>query len=268
MFIQAERLTKKYGQGEAAVMALREASFSIEAGDFVSVMGPSGSGKSTLLALMGALTSPDRGTYHVDDLDVYALDQDRRADFRREYIGFVFQLFHLAPFLTLMENVMLPLAVKKISAGRKRDLAHQALARVGLAGKENRLPNQVSGGEQERTAIARAVVNEPSILLADEPTGNLDADTGRRVMELLGRLNQEGMTIIMVTHNPEYAAWARRLMLLADGHLSETRTDRSRGLVLSVAGSPILAAGETSPGLTTRDRPPKLVTVTPDQEPA
>jgi putative ABC transport system ATP-binding protein len=168
---------------------------------------------------MGALNTPTSGRYVVDDIDVYSLGQDRRADFRREFLGFVFQSFHLVPYLTLAENVMLPLAVVKRSGKEKRNLAEEALARVGLGGKANRLPSQISGGEQERAAIARAIVNEPPILLADEPTGNLDTKTTRDIMDLLTRLNGEGMTIVMVTHNPDCARDARRILRVSDGRI-------------------------------------------------
>ena len=220
-FIQCENLIKTYGGGEAAVKALRGLSFKVESGEFVAVMGASGSGKSTLLSLLGAMNTPSDGRYLVDGLDIYMLTSDQRADFRREYLGFVFQSFNLVPYLTLVENVMLPLVTKKISSQDKNALAMTALARVGLAGKTGRLPSQVSGGEQERAAVARALVNRPPILLADEPTGNLDMKTSREVMELLGSLNAEGMTIIMVTHSLDCAAYARRVLTLADGQLQK-----------------------------------------------
>jgi putative ABC transport system ATP-binding protein len=230
-YIQAENLVKRYGSGEATVEAVRGMSFSIEQGEFVAVMGASGSGKSTLLSIMGALNTPSEGSYVVDDIAIYELGADRRADFRREYLGFIFQNFHLVPYLNLAENVMLPLAIKKMSGKEKYSMAEEALERVGLAGKSKRLPSQVSGGEQERTAIARAVVNHPSILLADEPTGNLDAATSREVMELLIRLGTEGTTIIMVTHSAENAAYAPRLLKVSDGRL----TDGGRKTVLRAA---------------------------------
>ena len=216
-YIAAEDLVKSYGRGEARVTALSRVSFSIDRGEFVAVMGPSGSGKSTLLSVLGALNTPTGGLYRVDGIDIYSLGSDRRADFRREYLGFVFQNFHLIPYLNLMENVMLPLAAQRMPGKKKRELACQALERVGLDGKEQRLPSQVSGGEQERTAIARALVARPPILMADEPTGNLDAATGREVMDLLCRLNDDGMTIIMVTHSREYSAYASRVMKTRDG---------------------------------------------------
>ena len=221
-FMIAKGLSKHYGQGEARVEALRGADFAIEQGQFVSVMGPSGSGKSTLLALMGALSTPSQGSYEVDGISVYDLGPDQRADFRREYLGFVFQNFNLINYLTLAQNVMLPLATKKLPRAAKESLALEALERVGLASKAGRLPGQVSGGEQERAAVARALVNQPPILLADEPTGNLDQATTGEVMDLLARLGREGMTIIMVTHSPACAAWASRGLMMQDGVLSQT----------------------------------------------
>jgi putative ABC transport system ATP-binding protein len=182
-------------------------------------MGESGSGKSTLLTMLGALNSPTEGQYEVDDIDVYALSQDQRAEFRREYLGFIFQNFHLVSYLTVQENVMIPLATSKLQTGEKKALAGRALEEVGLKGKENRLPGEISGGEQERVAIARAIVNEPTILLADEPTGNLDSKTSRTVMDLFQKLNIEGMTIVMVTHSQECAQFARRILRVSDGLL-------------------------------------------------
>ncbi|MBE0617397.1 MAG: ABC transporter ATP-binding protein, partial [Proteobacteria bacterium] len=210
-----------YGTGDAAVIAVREMSLALEAGEFVAVMGESGSGKSTLLAMLGALNSPTSGRLVVDEIDIYALGQEQRADFRREFLGFVFQSFHLIPYLTLAENVMLPLATVQASKKEKRRMAEEALDRVGLGGKAHRLPSQISGGEQERVAIARAIVNEPPILLADEPTGNLDSKTSAAIMELLTRLNREGMTIVMVTHSPECARHARRVLKVSDGVIVE-----------------------------------------------
>lgn len=217
--IQAQNIVKQYGTGESAVRALDGVSFTIATGEFVAVMGESGSGKSTLLSILGALNSPTAGKLTVAGRDIYALGKDERADFRREAIGFVFQNFNLVPYLTLVENVMLPLATVREKRARKRALALAALERVGLAAKAHRLPGQISGGEQERVAIARAIVNRPPIILADEPTGNLDSKTGREIMGLIDALNAEGMTIIMVTHNLDYAAHANRVLRVADGAL-------------------------------------------------
>ncbi|MDI6726243.1 MAG: ABC transporter ATP-binding protein [Smithellaceae bacterium] len=218
-YIQVNDLSKKYGNGEAAVLAVRGLSFDIAGGELIAIMGESGSGKSTLLTVMGALNSPGQGKYLVDNIDVYSLGQEEMADFRRNYLGFVFQSFHLIPYLTVRENVMLPLTPVNMKEKVKVAMAEEALGRVGLAGKGERLPSQISGGEQERVAIARAVVNKPPILLADEPTGNLDTRTTREVMNLLKELNSDGMTIIMVTHNPECARYARRILRLSDGLL-------------------------------------------------
>lgn len=217
--IQVDDLVKQYGNGETGVVAVQGIRFEIQSGELIAIMGESGSGKSTLLAMMGALNTPTSGKYHVDEIDVYALGQEERADFRRKYLGFVFQSFHLIPYLTVQENVMLPLAPVKMKGKIKRAMADEAIARVGLAGKGHRLPSQISGGEQERVAIARAIVNHPPILLADEPTGNLDTKTGREIMDLLQTLNAEGMTIVMVTHNPENTRFAHRIIQLKDGQV-------------------------------------------------
>jgi putative ABC transport system ATP-binding protein len=218
--IQAENISKQYGQGDSAVTALKEVSFMIDAGEFVAVMGESGSGKSTLLSILGTLNSPTSGRLMVDDTDIYALGKDQRADFRRESIGFVFQNFNLISYLTLAENVMLPLAVARASRAKKRTMALESLDRVGLLQQAGRLPSQISGGEQERVAIARAIVGRPPIILADEPTGNLDSKTGKDIMGLINVLSAEGMTIIMVTHNSEYAGYAHRVLRVADGVLA------------------------------------------------
>ena len=220
-YIIAENLSKQYGSGDAAVSAVDNISFKIEEGEFVGVMGESGAGKSTLLGMMGAMNAPTSGRLVVDDIDIYSLRSEQRADFRREFLGFIFQSFHLVPYLTVIENVMLPLVVVKSSKRLKREMALEALNRVGLHDKANRLPNQISGGEKERVAIARSVVNEPPVLLADEPTGNLDTGTTREIMELLLRLNRDGMTIIMVTHSPDCARYAERILRVTDGRLDE-----------------------------------------------
>ncbi|MBW1800636.1 MAG: ABC transporter ATP-binding protein [Deltaproteobacteria bacterium] len=218
-YIEVDHLVKEYGQGEAAFVAVKGMSFEINQGEFAVIMGESGSGKSTLLTMMGALNLPTTGTYTVDDIDIYALGRDQRAEFRREYLGFIFQSFYLIPYLTVLENVMLPLAIKKMKNREKRELARSAMSQVGLEGKENRLPGEISGGEQERVAVARAIVNEPTILLADEPTGNLDTKTSRSIMDLFQTLNNDGMTIVMVTHSHDSARYARRILRVADGLL-------------------------------------------------
>lgn len=217
--IRLENIKKQYGAGQASVLAIQEFNAEFQSGEFVAIMGESGSGKSTLLSLLGALNTPTSGKYWVDTLDVYALEQDRRADFRRENLGFVFQSFHLVPYLTVQENVILPMTTKNIPRKKKQELARQALAQVGLEQKGDRLPNQLSGGEQERVAIARAVVNDPGIILADEPTGNLDSRNSQGVMELFQTLNARGITVIMVTHSTEWSRYANRIMWISDGCL-------------------------------------------------
>ncbi len=220
-YIVAENLGKHYGNGSGVVAAISEISFHIKSGEFVSIMGESGAGKSTLLAVMGAMNAPTIGSLTVDEIDVYSLRPEQRADFRREFLGFVFQSFHLIPYLTVVENVMLPLATVKARRQDKQAKAREALSQVGLLDKSHRLPSQISGGEKERVAIARAIVNEPPILLADEPTGNLDTKTTGEVMQLFQSLNAGGMTIIMVTHSHECAGYARRIMQVSDGKLVE-----------------------------------------------
>jgi putative ABC transport system ATP-binding protein len=221
-YIDVQNIGKCYGKESAAVTAVANMTFGIDAGEFVAVMGQSGSGKSTLLSILGALNTPTSGRLTVNDLDVYAMGHEERADFRRESIGFIFQNFNLIPYLNLSQNVMLPLAPVKAGKRKKSVMAKEALARVGLKGKEDRLPGQISGGEQERVAIARAIVNRPPILLADEPTGNLDSRTGREIMGLLQELNRDGVTVVMVTHTAEYAEYARRTLHVADGSLVPT----------------------------------------------
>jgi putative ABC transport system ATP-binding protein len=218
-YIKAEDISKQYNAGDSTVQAVNNTSFEITNGEFVAIMGESGSGKSTLLSILGTLNSPTAGRLTVNDIDVYSLDQDQRADFRRQFIGFVFQNFNLLSYLTIAENVMLPLATIKAGRREKQSMAHTALERVGLLDKVNRLPGQISGGEQERVAIARAIVNGPPILLADEPTGNLDTRTGKVIMDFLRSLNSEGTTIVMVTHSNEYAQYAQRILRISDGML-------------------------------------------------
>ena len=218
-YILAEKVTKTFGNEDSLVTAVDDISFSIDGGEFIAVMGESGAGKSTLLGILGAMNAPTSGRLVVDDIDVYGLHQEQQADFRREFLGFIFQSFHLVPYLTVIENVMLPLAVIKIENRKKQKMAKEALAQVGLADKANRLPNQISGGESERVAIARAIFNDPPVLLADEPTGNLDKRNTQEIMGLLGQLNRDGTTIVMVTHSQDCAHYARRIIHISDGYL-------------------------------------------------
>ncbi|MDH3454504.1 MAG: ABC transporter ATP-binding protein, partial [Desulfuromonadales bacterium] len=215
--IDLQHVTKRYINGADCVTALREISLSVDEGTFLGVMGPSGSGKSTLLSVLGGLTSPSSGAVNIDGIDVYGLSQEKQADFRREYLGFVFQSHNLIPYLNALENVMLPLAVSKLSSAEKRQRASSMLERVGLPDRMLHLPQQLSGGEQERVAIARSLVNNPPLLLADEPTGSLDSATSLQVMNLLAELHQGGQTIIMVTHNRENLEWVDRTVYLRDG---------------------------------------------------
>ncbi|MBU2597803.1 MAG: ABC transporter ATP-binding protein [Actinobacteria bacterium] len=217
--IKFEKVCKIYKEGDDIVRALNNVSFEIEEGGFVSIMGPSGSGKSTLLSVLGVLNTPTDGNVFVDDIAVYNLKLEKQADFRSEYIGFIFQAFQLIPYLTAVENVMLPLTITKISSKKQGERAKEVLEKVGLGDKINRLPNQLSVGETQRVAVARAIVNEPPILLADEPTGNLDSKNADGVMELLKKLNQEGETIIMVTHDKNIAEHANYTIQLKDGQI-------------------------------------------------
>lgn len=220
IMISMRNLSKTYTSMGDEVQALRSVSLDIYKGESVSVMGHSGSGKSTLLSIIGALNPPTSGTIEIDGIDLYGLSQEMRADFRREYLGFVFQQFQLIPYLTALENVMLPLTTTKRSKREKREMAQAVLERVGLSQKMNRLPNQMSGGEQERVAIARAIVNEPPLILADEPTGSLDTKTGDEIMEIFQQLNEDGLTVLMVTHNPDNTRYLGRTILMKDGKLS------------------------------------------------
>ena len=223
--IEIKNLNKTYEGGEEKVRALVDVGLHIERGEFISVMGPSGSGKSTLLTVLGGLNHPTVGEVVVDDIPIYQLPLERLADFRREYLGFIFQSFQLIPYLTVIENVMLPLSITERSNREQVRMAEEILDKIGLKGKEKRLPDQLSGGEQERVAIARALVNSPPILLADEPTGNLDTKTGKEIMELFKSLNSEGQTIIMVTHNPENVAFSSRTISLRDGRVANGGED-------------------------------------------
>jgi putative ABC transport system ATP-binding protein len=200
-------------------MALTDVDLNIEREEFISVMGPSGSGKSTLLTILGGLNHPTEGEVIVDEIPIYKLPLEKLADFRREYLGFIFQSFQLIPYLTVIENVMLPLSITKKSNREQFKMAEEILERIGLRGKGKRLPDQLSGGEQERVAIARALVNSPPILMADEPTGNLDSKIGKEIMDLFKSLNEEGQTIVMVTHNHENTTFSTRTILLKDGRV-------------------------------------------------
>ena len=212
-----KNVKKHYSSGGDVVEALRGVDICIEAGEFITVMGQSGSGKSTLLSVLGGLNHPTGGEIEMAGVKLYQLPSEQLADFRARKLGFVFQSFHLISYLTAMENVMLPLAIVRMKSAEKRAAATKALERVGLGAKLDRLPNQLSGGEQERVAIARAIVNNPDILLADEPTGNLDSKTSEEVMMLFRELNDAGQTVVMVTHNADNCSYADRSIVLRDG---------------------------------------------------
>ena len=218
-------ITKIYGSGNAAVRALDGVSMSIAHGEFVAIMGPSGSGKSTAMNLIGCLDVPTSGAYRFMGVDVGTLSLDQRALLRRNYIGFVFQGYNLLARTTAVENVELPLIYKGVRGPERRALAMDALAKVGLQGRERHDPSQLSGGQQQRVAIARAIVAKPAVIMADEPTGNLDTARSLEIMELLTRFNQDdGMTIVMVTHEAEMAAYARRMIHFLDGRIENDST--------------------------------------------
>jgi putative ABC transport system ATP-binding protein len=217
--VELHNVSKTYNHAAAPVRALAEASLEIAEREFVALMGPSGSGKSTILSILGAMNPPTSGRVVVDGLDIYGLSIERLADFRREYLGFVFQQLFLVPYLTTAENVMLPLAAARMPNRRQLEMASDALGRVGLADKMTRLPRDLSGGEQQRVAIARAIVNAPPLLLADEPTGCLDSRTGREVVDLFQRLRDDGLTVFLVTHDSAVAARADRIVHVEDGRV-------------------------------------------------
>ena len=217
---------KSYGHGEARVHALAGVDLAIQRGEFVAIMGPSGSGKSTAMNIIGCLDTPTAGTYSFMGIDAGRLDRNRRALLRNLYIGFVFQGYNLLPRTTAAENVELPLIYRGAPARERRELAMQALAEVGLVGREHHTPAELSGGQQQRVAIARAIVTRPTLLVADEPTGNLDTARTHEIMELLTRLNRElGLTIAMVTHEADVAEYAERTIRFLDGHVA---SDSSR----------------------------------------
>lgn len=221
--IKFDKVSKVYEEGDDIVQALDSVSFEIDEGNSIAIMGPSGGGKSTLLTILGVLNTPTNGDVFIDDVAVYDLKLEKQADFRSEYIGFVFQVFQLIPYLTAIENVMLPVSITKMSNKEQEKKAKEILEKVGMSDKINRLPTQISGGEIQRVAIARAVVNEPPILLADEPTGNLDSKNAREVMNLLKKLNDEGRTIVMVTHDKNTAEYADYTIELKDGRIVDKK---------------------------------------------
>ena len=252
--IRLRGITKTYGQGATLLQALKGVDLDIEAGDFVAIMGPSGSGKSTVMNTLGGLDTPTTGHYLFQGVHVETLTRDQRARLRRRYLGFVFQGFNLLARTSAQENVELPLLYRGESAANRHSAAARALAQVGLKGWEHHTPADLSGGQQQRVAIARAIVTEPAVLLADEPTGNLDTQRSQEIMELLWRLNVDhGITVLMVTHEPDMAKYARRIVRFVDGVVaSDMRNEHPVGLQTPPA--PALAPASTPP------------TTAPDQE--
>ncbi|MBK9134767.1 MAG: ABC transporter ATP-binding protein [Betaproteobacteria bacterium] len=246
--IELRAVTKTYGTGSAAFQALRGVDLTVTDGDFVAVMGPSGSGKSTAMNILGCLDVPTSGAYLFRGVPVQRLSRDQRALLRRRHFGFVFQGFNLLPRTSAQENVELPLLYRGESTAARHAAAREALAAVGLAGWEHHTPAELSGGQQQRVAIARALVTEPTVLLADEPTGNLDTQRGREIMELLAALNHErGITVLMVTHEPDMAAYARRIVRFVDGRVaSDTLNGHVVGAAASAAAPTKAAAPENA----------------------
>ena len=232
--IRCEELWKIYRVGDVEVQALRGLSLTIAQGEFVAIMGSSGSGKSTLMNILGCLDQPTKGRYELNGVDVGNLRPDQLADIRNQQIGFVFQSFNLVPRTSALENAQLPLFYRGLSLKDQRAQAAAALQRVGLGGREHHFPTQLSGGQQQRVAIARALVTSPSLLLADEPTGNLDTQSSKEIMQILEGLNRDGITIILVTHEAEVAAYAKREIILKDGQILSDRPTKVRSLTVGV----------------------------------
>mgnify|MGYP000860120435 CR=1 FL=1 len=219
--IEVQNVNKIYHQGEQEICALRDVSLKIEKGNFLSIMGPSGSGKSTLLHLIGGLDQPTSGKIFVDGQPIHGISDNQLTLIRRKRVGFIFQFFNLLPILNALENVSLPLLLDGIPLSRIRERAVHLLERVGLGSRIDHRPEQLSGGEMQRVAIARALITDPAVLLADEPTGNLDSHISEDILALLKSLNQAGQTIVMVTHDPKAASYGKRVIRLKDGSITE-----------------------------------------------
>lgn len=227
-FIELRELDKNYATAAGSYPVLKNVNLNIAQGEFVALMGPSGSGKSTLMNILGCLDIPTSGNYFLDGIDVALLSDDELAQLRNKTIGFIFQGFNLLPRATLINNVALPLIYAGISRAERLARASELLAKVGLGSRLHAMPNEISGGEQQRVAIARALTNKPKLILADEPTGNLDTTTSNAIMQLFLELNREGITIFLVTHEPDIASYARRLIKLRDGSIVEDVLQESR----------------------------------------
>ncbi|WP_339616990.1 ABC transporter ATP-binding protein [uncultured Gilvimarinus sp.] len=226
--IELENLRKEYRSGEISVAALQGVSFAIAENEFIAIMGPSGSGKSTLMNILGCLDQPSSGRYHLGGREVSTMSDDELAAVRNRDIGFVFQSFHLLPRLNIVRNVMLPLKYSDIDPADARQRARDMLARVNLENRLEHVPNELSGGQRQRVAIARALVNRPKIIFADEPTGNLDSKTSVEIMELFSELHRAGQTIILVTHEPEIAEYAQKVIHMRDGQIEKVEINASR----------------------------------------
>jgi len=223
-----DHVLKVYGSGDTRVVALNDLSMAVRRGDYLAMMGSSGSGKSTAMNILGCLDRPTAGTYRLNGTPVELLNDDQLADLRSRELGFVFQQFHLLPQLSALDNVTLPMIYARVPRGERRERAAAALTRVGLAQRLENRPNQLSGGQQQRVAVARAIINQPALLLADEPTGALDSSTTREVLDLFDDLHQQGMTILMVTHEPDVAARAQRVLHFQDGRIADDPGERLR----------------------------------------
>ena len=239
--IEIHDLTKVYEMGEVEVRALAGVDLAVDEGEFIAVMGPSGSGKSTLMNILGCLDRPTAGTYLLDGTDVSSLDRDERAVIRNAKIGFVFQSFNLLARTSALENVELPLLYGDLgwSNQQRREAAKHAIERVGLAGREGHYPSQLSGGQQQRVAIARALVTDPAMLLADEPTGNLDSRTSEEIMGIFQKLNDDGKTVVLITHEPDIAQYAKRAVHVRDGRIQQDESIKQKRVDLHGIAAPV-----------------------------
>ncbi len=235
VIIRLEAIEKVYGTGNTEVRALDQVDLIIHQGEYCSIMGASGSGKSTAMNIVGCLDRPTAGRYYLDNLAVAGLSDEQLAEIRNRKIGFVFQQFHLLPQISSLENVMLPMVYAGVSSSERRDRAILALSKVGLGDRIHNRPNQLSGGQQQRVAIARAIVNEPLLLLADEPTGALDSHTTREVLDIFGELHSSGITVVMVTHEPEVAKLTERIVWFKDGKIVHSHLTPEEMLTVAVA---------------------------------